>query len=242
MSDALRAGSVSPTLRAGPVPLALRAGSVAFALRAGSVAPTLRAGSVAPTLRAAVALALLAGVAPRADAVFTYAPTSSAAYGITLQVGAATGIDEVVFNATGANAGLATGTSIPGSQSIIIRVSPARPARLLVENRPVTLTATVPAGLSCTTTSCSATVIPFSEISWVSTNATSPAEGDIQSGAFVAGSTQTLASFDGATATILLVNGDTRFMSNTLTFRYANTTVYPAGSYSGTVRFTATML
>ncbi|SEK15384.1 MULTISPECIES: hypothetical protein [unclassified Variovorax] len=234
MSDALRAGSVSPTLRAGPVPLALRA---------GSVAPALRAGSVPLALRAAVALALLAGVAPRADAVFTYAPTSSAAYGITLQVGAATGIDEVVFNATGANAGLATGTSIPGSQSIIIRVSPARPARLLVENRPVTLTATVPAGLSCTTAaSCSATVIPFSTISWVSTNATSPAEGDIQSGAFVAGSTQTLASFDGATATILLVNGDTRFMSNTLTFRYANTTVYPAGSYSGTVRFTATML
>ncbi|CAA2099189.1 hypothetical protein [Variovorax paradoxus] len=194
-------------------------------------------------LRAAVAVALLAGVAPRADAVFTYAPTSSAAYGITLQVGSAVAIDEVVFNATGTNAGLATGTAIAGSQPITIRVSPARPARLLVENRPVTLTATVPVGLTCTTApTCSATVIPFNQISWVSTNATNPAEGDIQSGTFVGGSTQTLASFDGATATVLLVNGDTRFMSNTLNFRYANTTVYPAGSYSGTVRFTATML
>lgn len=194
-------------------------------------------------LRAAVALALLAGMAPRADAVFTYAPTSSALYGITLQVGSAVAIDEVVFNATGTNAGLATGTAIAGSQSITIRVSPARPARLLVENRPVTLTATVPAGLTCTTAaSCASTVIPFSDISWVSTNATNPAEGDIQNGSFVPNSTQPLASFDAATATILLVNSDTRFMANTLTFRYANTTVYPAGSYSGTVRFTATML
>ena len=193
-------------------------------------------------LRAVVALALLAGMAPRADAVFTYAPTDSP-YGITLQVGSAAAIDEVVFNATGTNAGLATGTAIAGSQSITIRISPARPARLLAETRPVTLTATVPAALTCTTSaSCGANVIPFSDISWVSTNATSPSEGDIQNGSFAAGTTQTLASFNAATATVLLLNSDTRFMSNTLTFKYANTTVYPAGSYSGTVRFTATML
>lgn len=196
-----------------------------------------------PLRAAAVALALLAGMAPRADAVFTYAPTSSAAYGITLQVGSVAAIDEVVFNATGNNAGLATGTALAGSQQITIRVSPARPARLLVENRPVTLTATVPVGLTCTTaSSCGANVIPFSDISWVSTDRTNPTQGDIQNGSFVSGSTQTLASFDGATATILLVNGDTRFMANTLSFQYANTTVYPAGSYSGTVSFTATML
>lgn len=195
-----------------------------------------------PLRAAAVALALLAGLAPRADAVFTYAPTSSADYGITLQVGSVAAIDEVVFNATGTNAGLATGTALAGSQQITIRVSPARPARILVENRPVTLTATVPVGLACTTTSCGANVIPFSAIGWVSTDRTNPAQGDIQSGSFVGGSTQTLASFDGATATLLLVNGDTRFMANTLSFQYANTTVYPAGSYSGTVSFTATML
>jgi hypothetical protein len=196
-----------------------------------------------PLRAAAVALALLAGLAPRAGAVFTYAPTSSAAYGITLQVGSAAAIDEVVFNATGTNAGLATGTALPGSQQITIRVSPARPARLLVENRPVTLTATVPVGLTCTTTSsCGTHVIPFGAISWISTDTTSPRQGDIPSASFVAGSTQTLASFDGATATLLLVNGDTRFMSNTLSFQYANTTIYPAGSYSGTVSFTATML
>ena len=194
-------------------------------------------------LRAAVAIALLAGLAPRADAVFTYAPTSSAAYGITLQVGSAAAIDEVVFNATGTNAGLATGTAIAGSQSITIRISPARPGRLLPESRPVTLTATVPAGLTCTTSAtCGTNVIPFGAISWVSTDATSPGQGDIQRGAFAAGGVQTLASFDAATTTVLILNGDTRFMSNTLTFQYANTTVYPAGSYSGTVRFTATML
>ncbi|MFM9924241.1 hypothetical protein VLK31_14705 [Variovorax sp. H27-G14] len=193
-------------------------------------------------LRAALAVALLAGMAPRAGAVFTYAPTD-APYGITLQVGSATAIDEVVFNATGTNAGLATGTALAGSQSITIRVSPARPARLLAETRPVTLTATVPAGLTCTTAaSCGSNIIPFSTISWVSTNATSPNEGDIQNGSFAPSTTQSLASFNAATATVLLVNSDTRFMANTLTFKYANTTVYPAGSYSGTVRFTATML
>lgn len=194
-------------------------------------------------LRAAVAIALLAGMAPRADAVFTYAPTSSAAYGITLQVGSSVAIDEVMFNATGTNAGLATGTAIAGSQSITIRIGPARPGRLLPESRPVTLTATVPAALTCTTApTCGTNFIPFGAISWVSTDATNPGQGDIQNGAFTASSVQTLASFDAATTTILILNGDTRFMSNTLTFQYANTTVYPAGSYSGTVRFTATML
>lgn len=194
-------------------------------------------------LRAAVAIALLAGLAPRADAVFTYAPTSSAAYGITLQVGSSVAINEVMFNATGTNAGLATGTAIAGSQSITILVSPARPGRLLPESRLVTLTATVPAALTCTTApTCGTNFIPFGAISWVSTDATNPGQGDIQNGAFTASSVQTLASFDAATTTILILNGDTRFMSNTLTFQYANTTVYPAGSYSGTVRFTATML
>lgn len=188
-----------------------------------------------------MAVALLAGIAPGAEAVFTYAPTS-APYGITLQVGSAVGVDNVTFNVTGPSAGL-TMAAVTGSPSITISVSPARPARLLAETRPVTLTASVPPGLTCTTfASCGTTVIPFSTISWQSTDATSPAEGDIQNGTFVPSTgAQLLASFNGATA-VLLLNGDTRFMSNNLTFKYTSATVYPAGSYSGTVRFTATML
>lgn len=188
-----------------------------------------------------MAVALLAGIAPGAEAVFTYAPTS-APYGITLQVGSAVGVDNVIFNVTGPSAGL-TMAPVTGSPPITISVSPARPARLLAENRPVTLTAAVPNGLACITpATCGTALIPFSTISWQSADATSPAQGDIQSDIFVPSSTQLLASFNGATATILLLNSDTRFMSNTLTFKYTSATVYPAGSYSGTVRFTATML
>jgi len=197
---------------------------------------------VSEALRAVAAVALLAGIAPHAEAVFTYAATSQP-YGITLQVGSAVATDEVVFNASGPNAGL-TMAPVAGSQSITISISPARPAMVFAETRPVTLTANVPAGLVCTTApSCGTTVIPFSTISWVSTDATSPNEGDIQNGTFAPGNaTQPLASFNAATTTLLVFNGNTRFMSNTLTFQYSNATVYPAGSYSGTVRFTATML
>lgn len=191
--------------------------------------------------RRAVVPALLACTALDAGAVFTFASTSSP-YGITLQVGSAVATDEVAFNVTGANAGL-TPVPVAGSQSITIRVSPSRPAMLFAETRPVTLTVDVPAGLNCTTfNSCGNTIIPFSTISWVSTNATSPNQGDIQSGTFANSTTQPLASFNAATAALLVFNGDTRFMANTLTFRYANTTVYPAGTYRGTVRFTATMV
>ncbi|MET3498115.1 hypothetical protein [Variovorax boronicumulans] len=191
--------------------------------------------------RRALAPAFLACIAPNAGAVFTYASTN-APYGITLQVGSAVAVDEVAFNVTGANVGL-TPTSVAGSQPITIRISPSRPSMLFAETRPVTLTVDVPAGLNCTTfSSCGNTIIPFSTISWVSTNATSPNQGDIQSGTFANSTTQSLASFNAATSAFLIFNSDTRFMANTLTFRYANTTVYPAGSYRGKVRFTATMV
>lgn len=182
-----------------------------------------------------------AGTAP-AGAVFTYAATN-APYGITLQVGSAAAIDEVIFNVTAANAGL-TPAPVTGSQSITVRVSPSRPSQVFAESRPVTLVVDSSAGMPCITpTSCGATLIPFSTISWTSTDATSPSQGDIQSNTFSGGAAQTLASFNAATSTFFgIFDSDTRFMSNTLTFRYANSTVYPAGTYSGTVRFTATMM
>ena len=40
----------------------------------------------------------------------------------------------------------------------------------------------------------------------------------------------------------VVVFSGSRQMSNTLNFTYANSTVYPAGTYRGNVRFTATML
>ncbi|RYF74981.1 MAG: hypothetical protein EOO22_05850 [Comamonadaceae bacterium] len=192
--------------------------------------------------RVAIALLACACTVPDAGAVFTYASTS-APYGITLQVGSASAIDEVVFNVTGNNAGLTPAAVTATAQPITVRISPSRPSLIFAESRPVTLTVDSSVGLACSTpANCGSTVIPFNTISWTSSNATSPNQGDIQNGTFAGSASQSLASFNAATSVLVVFDGDTRFMSNTLTFRYANTTVYPAGSYRGTVHFTATMV
>lgn len=190
--------------------------------------------------RVAIALLGCACTFP-AGAVFTYTG-SNGPYGITLQVGSAAAIDEVVFDIRGTNAGLNPAAVTATAQPITVRISPSRPAILFTETRPVTLTVDSSVGLACiTAATCGGTVIPFSTISWTSSNATSPDQGDIQDGTFSSTASQTLANFNAARWVLLLFN-DTRLMSNTLTFRYANSTVYPAGSYRGTVRFTATMV
>ncbi len=100
-------------------------------------------------------------------------------------------------------------------------------------DRTVTVTADSTAGMACATpATCGSVIIPLSKVSWVSGNATAPAGGvfDMQSGTFSDGAAQTLASFPSR-----------RRMQNNLTFKFANDAVYPAGTYSGVVTFTASM-
>ncbi|HSW16324.1 MAG TPA: hypothetical protein VLJ86_03800 [Ramlibacter sp.] len=193
--------------------------------------------------RALLCLFASACVAPDAGAVFTSAYVSGS-YSMTVQVGSAAVIDQVDFNVTGNNAGLTpapvTGTNTStGASGVTIRVTPNRPLTAF-ESHPVTVTVDSSIALSCTTpANCGSTAIPFSTISWTSTDATSPNQGDIQSGTFSGSATQQIARYEAATG---FLDAATRFMSNTRNFQYANSTVYPAGQYRGTVRFTATMV
>lgn len=188
--------------------------------------------------RALVCLVAAANVVPDAGAVFTSASVGGS-YGITLQVGSASLIDEVVFNVAGNIVGsgtAVTGTnSTTGSPGVVIQVTPTRQ---LFTTPNVRLTVDSSIALTCqTASSCGTTNIPFTSIRWTSTDATSPNDGDIQNGTFAGTAAQQLAYFE-AYRGLLTVNR----MSNTLTFDYLNNTVYPAGTYRGTVRFTATIL
>ena len=85
--------------------------------------------------------------------------------------------------------------------------------------------------MSCTTAaSCGSTTIPFDTVSWTVGNAAKVDGGDVQPGQFDMSSAQPIARFASA-----------RQLKSTLLFRYANTTVYPAGTYTGRVTFTASM-
>lgn len=86
-----------------------------------------------------------------------------------------------------------------------------------------TLTATSPANLVS-----GADTIPFSTISWVS-GGNGDATPTIPSGTFAGGTTQTLLS----------VTRNTWFES-CLQFRYANSAVFPAGTYTNRVTYTLT--
>ncbi|HSW16325.1 MAG TPA: hypothetical protein VLJ86_03805 [Ramlibacter sp.] len=194
-------------------------------------------------MRTAIALIACAFVMADAGAVFTTVNVNTN-YSMTVQVGSASVIDQVDFNVTGNNVGLTPapvdGTNTTtGTSGVVVRVSPSR-RRISWESHPVTLTVDSSIALSCTTPgNCGATAIPFSTISWTSSDATNPNEGDIQSGTFAGTAAQQIAQFDAMTGN---TGRRTRRMTNTLHFRYANSTVYPAGQYRGTVRFTATML
>ncbi|HYP83516.1 hypothetical protein [Variovorax sp.] len=209
-------------------------------------AAMLRPGRIGPGRRLAHALlglAALLGGARDAGAVFTFT-NAYGSYGLTLQVGSANAIDEIVFNVAGNNVGLTpapvAGTNSSTNQAgVTVRVTPSRPFFGLQPDT-VTLTVDSSLALSCQTpATCSGVSIPFTSIRWTSTDASSSAGAniDIQNGTFSGTAGQQLARFD----PVALLQGS-RQLSNTLNFEYANSTVYPAGTYRGTVRFTATML
>ena len=198
----------------------------------------------------AAGLALLAcGSTVPANAVITTVTDTGNNYAIALQVGSPSAIDTVQFNVTGNNVGLTPGP-VTGTPAIDISVVPTRPANSDGTARPVTLQVDSSAGLTCQSTSCGTTIIPFSKISWTVSNSSGGSAGDIQNGQFNGAVNQQIASFN-ANATycsfpIIIFCLGWVYQSNTmsatrLTFTYANDVIYPAGSYTGTVYFTASM-
>ncbi|MCD2163918.1 MAG: hypothetical protein LBE58_00925 [Comamonas sp.] len=198
-------------------------------------------------------LVLLAcGTMGPANAVIITVNDSAATtnYALSLQVGSASGTDTVQFNVSGNNAGL-TPTAVTGSPAIDISVTPVRPFVASEVARPVTLRVDSSAGLVCQSGPCGTTVIPFSKISWTVSNSSGSAAGDIQSGQFTGATNQQLASFNANASfcsipIIVLCLGTWTYQSRNLnatrmTFSYANDTFYPAGTYRGTVYFTASM-
>lgn len=182
-------------------------------------------------------MALLPCLLAPAGAVFTAVPVSLlGAASITLQVGTATAgsIDNLVFDVTGTRV-MPSATPISNATSVPVRVVTSRTA-LAYLGATVRVTVDSSGGLVCVGGSgCGSTIIPFSSISWVSTNPDASGE-DVQSGAFTGSTAQVIAQF---TQNSLL---EARGFSNQLLFTYANSTVYPAGQYKGRVVFTATML
>lgn len=195
----------------------------------------------------AAVLALLAcGVTAPACAVMTTVTDTGSSYALSLQVGQATGTDTVQFNVTDNNVAISP-TPVAGTPSIDFSVTPVRPVSTASTSRPVTLRVDSSLGLACQSGGCGTTVIPFSKISWTVSN--NGGTGDIQNGQFTGSTSQQIATFD-ANATYcslwFIVCFGWTYQSNVmngtrLTFTYANDTLYPAGTYKGTVYFTASM-
>lgn len=132
---------------------------------------------------------------------------------LLVQIGTSGGtIDKVTFTLTAANVG--NGVPVVGTPSILVNVA----ARDTV-SRTVQLVADSSVPLSN-----GASTLPFSQISWTSS------DGDIPAGTFSGAAGQ------------LIVTFPTNFqMYNNHTFRYANTQVLQPGTYTGRVTYTVTM-
>ena len=91
--------------------------------------------------------------------------------------------------------------------------------------------------MSCVSGGCGSTIIPFSTVSWVSNNLQGGANAglDIQSGSFNDSAAQ------GLVALTVPAGSDSVTIRNVLVFTYSNATLYPSGTYSGRVTFTATV-
>lgn len=202
-------------------------------------------------LRGAAAAALALGAAMPAPAVMTTVTndTGSSNYQLVLRVGSAVGVDTVSFSVTGNNVAI-NPAQVTGTPDIDVWVLPLRPAGNTTTSRPVSLTVDSSGGMACQSGGCGATVIPFSKVSWAASNNGAASSGDIQSGTFTGSAAQQIASFEANTTYcsipfIFWCFGwayQTQQLNQTrMRFFYANDVIYPAGTYTGTVRFTATM-
>jgi FlaG/FlaF family flagellin (archaellin) len=178
------------------------------------------------------------GLMSEACAVFTFLPFHTPRR-ITLQVGSAGAtIDKVTFDVTNANVapsptavtGVSNGPAVTPAGGVQIVMTAEYPTT--VGSTQVTLNVDSSTSLSCTAGGCGSTLIPFTTISWTAFNhdATYPTL-DIQNGTFTGAAGQTLTNF--------FVTGGSIQMSNVLQFSYANSTLYPAGQYTGRVTYTA---
>lgn len=191
----------------------------------------------------------LAAAAPVPAVVLTVTnDTGSSNYQLVLRVGSVVGVDTVSFSVSGNNVGI-NPAPVTGTPDIDVWVLPLRPAGNTQTARPVTLTVDASGGMPCQSGGCGASVVPFSKLSWTASNNSGAGAGDIQSGSFSGSAAQQIANFN-ANATYCVTwfiicwdwQYETRQLSQTrLRFFYANDVLYPAGTYVGTVRFTATM-
>lgn len=135
-----------------------------------------------------------------------------------------TGAPTVAFNVTAAQMG--NGTPVAGTPALEFEMSVQRAGGTDVT---ATMTATAPAALVA-----GSNTIPISDISWTSAAIAGAPAGTtvIPSGSFVAGS-QTIVS-------VTTAGGGNYNAGGALTFYFANTTVYPGGTYGpATVNYTA---
>jgi hypothetical protein len=183
--------------------------------------------------RTLVSSATALGLLTPTEAVFTNLILPSLLNNITISVGStnATTIDTVNFGTIAGNVvGNSAAVAAPGTVAVVVTGR-----TFFAGSKTVTVNADSSAGMSCQSPStCASTIIPFSAVSWTVSNSVTPSGSpsvfDIQAGSFNGSASQTIASFPSQ-----------KTMSNTLSFNYANSAVYPAGSYRGRVTFTASM-
>ncbi|WP_298608964.1 hypothetical protein [uncultured Thiothrix sp.] len=190
-------------------------------------------------------LLLSACFSEQALAVLTLTPLVNTSRRLTLQVGSSQfgTVNSVTFNVTtdktspnntpiqGVPSATAATAATTPANGILIKLTSEIPFALVNVWQNVKLTVDSSVGLACISgTGCGSTIIPFSTISWVSYNRGSY---DINDGSFTDGSTQTLFWVGSLNAGLQL--------ENTLVFTYANSTIYPAGQYTGRVTYTATL-
>ena len=175
--------------------------------------------------------------------------TGSSNYQLALRVGSPAGVDTVSFSVTGNNVAL-NPQPVVGAPAIDVWVLPLRPAGNTTTARPVTLMVDSSSPLQCQTpATCGTTTIPFNKISWLASNSSGAGAGDITNSTFSGGAGQQIAAFDANTTYCtfwLLFCWNWAYQTDQLSatrmiFSYANDVIYPAGTYQGTVRFTATL-
>ena len=188
-------------------------------------------------------------------AVVTITQPYNGTRSITMRVGSAAGIDTVQFDVKDTFAGNSLSTVNSVNDNRIPRTAiAASSGGVLIEvtakvrngnpAQKYTITATSPGTLNCQSGGCSGDSISFSDISWTMTTAPSGTNAayDIQDGTFVAGSEQSLSTISLTSPPDTIAFSATVVFRGTMNFRYANTTPHLAGTYSGTVIYTATLL
>jgi len=162
-----------------------------------------------------VAVGLICSLTEMRQAFAVTVVIANGAPQIRLRVGAAgVTISLVTFTLTASNAG--NGTAINGTPNITI-IAEAR--GLVADSRNATLTVNSSAAMIS-----GADAIPMSVISWTTNDAAFP-----------------VGTFSGGVGQVLTTFQNSRTRTTAHTFRYANTQIFPAGTYNGQVTYTLSM-